>query len=233
MKIYVTGDTHQEYNSSKLSKKCFPEQRDLTKDDFVIVAGDFGYYWNENTKSEIANRKILGGKKFTTLYLDGNHENYNLIENLPESEWNGGRVHIDERYGFIHLMRGQIYNIYGNKIFTFGGAYSIDKQFRKQGISHWERELPSEKEYEEGRKNLEKVNYEVDYVITHTCPLSIFHLIPKTNLEYSFEPNFELERYLEEIYLKIKFKQWYFGHFHIDKKIDDKFYSLFEKIIEI
>ena len=35
MKIYVTGDTHQEYNSSKLSKKCFPEQKELTKDDFV------------------------------------------------------------------------------------------------------------------------------------------------------------------------------------------------------
>jgi len=50
MKIYVTGDTHQEHNSSKLSKKCFPEQKELTKDDFVIVAGDFGYYWNEKSK---------------------------------------------------------------------------------------------------------------------------------------------------------------------------------------
>ena len=87
MKIYVTGDTHQEHNSSKLSKKCFPEQKELTKDDFVIVAGDFGYYWNENSKSEFANRKILAGKRFTVLYLDGNHENYDLIENLPESEW--------------------------------------------------------------------------------------------------------------------------------------------------
>ena len=172
-------------------------------------------------------------KPFTILYIEGNHDNYDLIENLPKSEWNGGRVHIDERYGFIHLMRGQVYNINGNKIFTFGGAYSIDKKFRKQGISHWDRELPSEEEYEEGRKNLERVNYEVDYVLTHTCPLSIFHLIPKMSMGYTFEPNYELETYLEEIYHKLKFKKWFFGHYHIDKRIDEKFYALFESIEEI
>ncbi len=151
MKIYVTGDTHQENNSEKLSEENFVEQKELTKDDFVIIVGDFGCYWNEKSKKEIESREKLAEKPFTILYIEGNHDNYDLIENLPESEWNGGRVHIDERYGFIHLMRGQVYNINGNKIFTFGGAYSIDKKFRKQGISHWDRELPSEEEYEEGR----------------------------------------------------------------------------------
>ena len=233
MKIYVTGDTHQENNSEKLSEENFVEQKELTKDDFVIIAGDFGYYWNEKSKKEIASREKLAEKPFTILYIEGNHDNYDLIENLPESEWNGGRVHIDERYGFIHLMRGQVYNINGNKIFTFGGAYSIDKKFRKQGISHWDRELPSEEEYEEGRKNLERVNYEVDYVLTHTCPLSIFHLIPKMSMGYTFEPNYEIETYLEEIYHKLKFKKWFFGHYHIDKRIDEKFYALFESIEEI
>ena len=50
MKIYVTGDTHQNYNSDKLSEENFVEQKELTKDDFVIIAGDFGYYWNEKSK---------------------------------------------------------------------------------------------------------------------------------------------------------------------------------------
>ena len=38
--IYVTGDCHQDF--SKFSMKNFPDQKSLTKDDFVIVCGDFG-----------------------------------------------------------------------------------------------------------------------------------------------------------------------------------------------
>ncbi len=73
MKIYVTGDTHQENNSEKLSEENFIEQKELTKDDFVIIAGDFGYYWNEKSKKEIASREKLAEKPFTILYIEGNH----------------------------------------------------------------------------------------------------------------------------------------------------------------
>ena len=49
-------------------------------------------------------------------------------------KWHGGKVHkIND--SIIHLMRGQVYNIDNNNIFTFGGAASVDKEFRKENVS--------------------------------------------------------------------------------------------------
>lgn len=38
-------------------------------------------------------------------------------------------------------------------------------------------ELPNEEEMNNGIKNLEKVNYKVDYVIFHCCPTNIQALL--------------------------------------------------------
>ena len=56
--IYVTGDTHGSYDLHKLNAKNFPEQRALTKSDYVIVLGDFGLVWN-NSDEEMYWRKWL------------------------------------------------------------------------------------------------------------------------------------------------------------------------------
>ena len=46
--IYLTGDTHIPIDIDKLSRKSFPEQKQLTRDDFIIVLGDFGLLWRED-----------------------------------------------------------------------------------------------------------------------------------------------------------------------------------------
>ena len=46
MSVYVTGDTHGDIDWSKLNTTHFPEQKDLTEDDLVIIAGDFGGLWD-------------------------------------------------------------------------------------------------------------------------------------------------------------------------------------------
>ena len=38
--IYVTGDCHG--NFRRFQSDCFPEQANMTKDDTVIITGDFG-----------------------------------------------------------------------------------------------------------------------------------------------------------------------------------------------
>lgn len=45
MAVYVTGDVHgrAEYGSSRFTSKSWPLGRTLTRDDAVIVAGDFGF----------------------------------------------------------------------------------------------------------------------------------------------------------------------------------------------
>ena len=39
-KIFVTGDCHRKFN--KLTTKGFPQQKELVKDDYLIICGDFG-----------------------------------------------------------------------------------------------------------------------------------------------------------------------------------------------
>ena len=41
--IYVTGDTHG--NFRRFQPEYFPEQAGVTKNDVVIIAGDFGGVW--------------------------------------------------------------------------------------------------------------------------------------------------------------------------------------------
>ena len=50
--IYVTGDTHIDQDISKLNAKSFPKQKDLTKNDYVIICGDFGGVWFGNHKEK-------------------------------------------------------------------------------------------------------------------------------------------------------------------------------------
>lgn len=227
--IYITGDTHGKIDISKLNSKNFPQQKVMTKNDYVIITGDFGFVWN-NDKEDLYWRKWLDNKNFTTLFVDGNHENHDLLDEYPVEIWNGGKVHkISD--SIIHLMRGQVFTIDDKKIFTFGGAKSHDKIFRKIGISWWEREMPNKIEMEEGLENLQKHNYEVDYIVTHTTSINVIETLCKY---FSFIPeNDDLTSYFNFLNKEVKYKHWYFGHFHKDLQILDNQTVLYKKIYKI
>lgn len=222
--IYITGDTHIPIDINKLSTSNFPEQKQMTKNDYVIICGDFGGVWN-NSKEEIYWRKWLNEKKFTTLFVDGNHENFNLLNQYPIEYWHGGKVH-KIMSSIYHLIRGQVFDINGYKIFTMGGAFSHDKEWRKEGESWWADEMPSKSEYEEGMNNLDKVNWNVDYVISHTASKEIIRKISNYKTD-------ELNSFFSIIDKRLNFKHWYFGHFHNDKDIDNKHTLAYYNIIPI
>ena len=117
--IYVTGDTHGDW-VSRLSTDAFPEQKEMTKEDYVIVCGDFGI-WND-TKQERYNLDWLEDKPFTTLFVDGNHENFDRLYAMPVSEWHGGKVH-EIRPSVLHLMRGEIFEIEDKSFFVMIRGY--------------------------------------------------------------------------------------------------------------
>ena len=159
------------------------------------------------------------------LFIDGNHENFEILNSYEVEEWNGGKVHkISDK--LIHLMRGQVYEIEGKKIFTFGGGNSIDKQWRIEGRSWWREEMPSKEEYEEGLLNLEKVGNKVDYIFTHTAPREICKRMVKKM--YSGEE--ELQDYLQGISETVDFKKWYYGHWHFDVDIDKKYIGMYNRV---
>lgn len=250
--IYITGDIHGDV--TRLSMDNFPEQKTFTDQNknYVIICGDFGLIWNylAETPSEKYWLNWLEAKKFTTLFVDGNHEAFNRLYDYPVKEWNGGLVH-EIRPHVLHLIRGQVFNIDGCTIFTFGGARSHDienlldlddpdftekrKQLRKdnlfyrvKGISWWEEEMPTQEEMQIGLDNLENNNWKVDYIITHDCTSSTKALYSHG----SFKTD-ELNAYLEEIRCRCEFKKWFFGHLHGDKQINDKEILLYRQIVRI
>ncbi len=245
--IYITGDTHSDF--SRFTEENFPIQSEMTKDDYIIICGDFGGVWTFEEES-IREKELLDwldNKNFTTLFVDGNHENYTRLYNYPIEEWKGGKVH-KIRDSVLHLMRGEIFDIDNKKIFAFGGAKSHDIQdgilnldeeekiyeYRKRGayfrirdFSWWDLELPTNQEMENGIENLEKINYKVDYIISHCCPTSIQALI---NPIYKRDI---LTDYLQQISEKCTFKKWYFGHYHDYRQVNAQFTLLYEDILPL
>ena len=152
------------------------------------------------------------------LFIDGNHENFDKLNSYPVETWNGGKVH-KLHHNLIYLMRGEIYVICGLKFFTFGGGYSLDKYRRQEGLSWWSQEMPSEDEYRNAEVNLQKVNYEVDYIITHTAPSeSVYYLstIRSLGIKNDVIEELPLTTFLDGIQQRVSYKHWYFGHFHVD-----------------
>lgn len=224
-RIFVTGDTHGMIDSQKLSIECFPVQTLLTRKDCIIIAGDFGGVWT-GTKQDDEVLDWYSDKRFTVLFADGNHEGFDALERYPIEEWKGGQVH-RIRQNILHLMRGQVFDIGGMKFFVFGGALSVDKIYRLAHVSWWPQEIPSKAEEDEALRNLERHNFTVDFVVTHTAPSHISEKLVQFQIE---DPTCRILDRFERI---INYKKWYFGHYHRDADIDGKFVALFNRVVVV
>ena len=254
--IFVTGDCHGDFR--KFSTDSFPEQKEMTKDDIVIVCGDFGAIWDCDGMSrfELYWLNWLDEKPFTTVFVDGNHENFDRLSSEFEVVvFHGGKAHKINN-SVYHLMRGEVFDFDGKRFFAFGGARSHDiddgilswedfdtmeefkdavriwkkqrKVFRINHESWWREELPSDDEIQNAEKNLAEVNYSVDYVISHCAPQSI---VAYMYMGHS-EPD-KLTTYFEDLSHRLIFRNWFFGHYHEDKKVLDKYILLYDQIIRI
>ena len=246
--IYITGDTHGDW-MSRLNANSFPEQKEMTKDDYVIILGDFGIW--DNSKQENYNLDWLEDRPFTTLFISGNHSNYDILDSLSIEKWHNGNVNFI-RPSIIHLMRGEVFTIENKKFFAFGGASSHDikdgileigdkrikqwnkdwnKMFRVNHLSWWKRELPNQEEMDNGIKNLELNNNKVDYILTH-CPYT--SLLKQMDGGSGLYESDILTDYLQKIKQAVDYKQWLFGHTHINQNYYwERATCLYEQITRI
>jgi hypothetical protein len=232
--IYVTGDTHRKIDN-RFSEKPLTK---LTEKDYLIILGDFGGIWYENDEINNLFLSYFEKQKYTTLFIDGNHENHKKLNDFPVEIWNGGKIH-KIKNNIFHLMRGQIFNIDGYKIFTFGGAYSIDKHMRTEFIDWWKEEEGNYEEMNEAFDNLEKENNQVDFILTHAGPANkLKNFFNYFGMKFTSSST---EKFLDEINNKVKFQHWFCGHYHENvnlgwfskEKDDDKITILYNKIINI
>lgn len=212
-RVFITGDMHGTFSPLFGLR----ERQDLSPADVLLIAGDAGYVWDDDYPCRVETlEQLFPGQ---VAFIDGNHENHRILNGLEIRDWNGGRVHrVGERV--FHLLRGEIYDLFGDEIFTFGGARSTDKDQREEGVSWWPEEEPTAEETARGERKLRKHLHTLRYVITHESPLSARDALSR---QKRIDPDYRLPAVLEEWYrLASKgpaFRKWYFGHMHRDQAV--------------
>lgn len=250
--IYITGDIHG--SPERLGVHSFYEQKEMTRDDVVIICGDFGMVWEESgeSASERYWLKWLEDKPFTTVFVCGNHENFDRLYQYPVKEWHGGKVH-EIRPHVLHLMRGEIFDIEGLKFFAFGGASSHDirdgiidpaedenwretakewykagKMYRIKGISWWEQELPTQGEMDSG---IGHGLYKQDVLTRYSASvIALFKNLERIGNKVDY---IITHSPLEDIRSKVEYKKHFCGHMHVDKAVNEKDIILYEQIIRL
>ena len=217
--IYITGDTHADFGRFKN-----PLLRKLKKNDALIICGDFGFIW-DGSPGEKKLLKKIGKLPYNVLFVEGTHENYDLLEEYEVEEWCGGKTRLISGR-LRQLMRGQVFKIAEKTVFTFGGGQSDDIYELQEGSNWWQREIPGDEELDEGLENLKKAGNKVDFVVTYEPPAKM-----QDFLLGSSDRN-HINTYLNEIYDNAEFTGWFFGKLHINKFIPPKYHAVYDGIVE-
>lgn len=248
--IWITGDTHGDF--SRFSTRNFPAQREMTRDDTVIICGDFGGVWRDSPE-ERAKLNELAARPFTTVFVDGNHENMDRLSfQYDITDFHGAKAHII-RKNIFHIMRGEIVTLEGKTFWCFGGAQSHDisdgiidpvnfpskeamrrylrmldaaglRLYRIKGVSWWPEEMPDATEMAHGLETLARHGNHVDYIVSHCCPAFLAAVFSAGK----FEPD-DLTTYFNRVADETKFTRWFFGHYHRNWKYDN-YEMLYERV---
>ena len=212
--VYIVGDVHGWNDIHKLIH--LKMQTKFNKCDKIILLGDTAIYFNPNNP-DYTDRLLDFYKSFNIdiLVVGGNHDNYDYFDNLKRVRKFGSKVGLISDH-IYYLERGEIYTINKKKYFVFGGGNSIDKDIRTPGKDWWEHENPTQEDKDRALKNLEKHEYKVDYVLSHTSPTRITFrlLLGKVRAIYPDETS----DFLDDIMGKIEYTKWFMGHHHTDKQ---------------
>lgn len=238
--IHLTGDTHGSCDWGKIFM-TYREKR-IKPNDYVIICGDFGGIWHGNGTDDVLLDRY-SKLPFTILFIDGNHENFDRLYEYPVEDWSGGKIH-KVRDNVFHLMRGHVFTIENKTFFAMGGGTSIDKEWRmsweyeqnqylKRGKKPkkiwWEQEIPTREELSFGLNNLKEHGNKVDYIITHTHS----KLFMQNQLEFVKEDT-PLTHFLDYVFKNIEYKQWFCGHFHVDREYpEEKTVILYDNIVVV
>lgn len=253
MAIWITGDCHGDFTRFKNRTIKIDSECGNKENNYMIIAGDFGLIYSKKpTLREIKNILFLNNLPYKVLFVDGNHENHERLNTMYKCKiWHGGKVHFISK-NIIHLMRGQVYEILGKKVFSFGGAMSHDipygvlykdeygytdkkREMEEKGLFYrtayedwWPNEISTKQEREEGIANLKVVDNKVDIIITHCAPQTVQNQIYRGK-----EVIDEHSKYLDKLRKDISYDKWFFGHYHDNRMLEDNFYLIYDDIVKI
>lgn len=224
--IWITGDKHCEFDSVE----AFCNKWNTSREDTLIILGDAGInYYTDERATQV--KEYLATLPITLFCIHGNHEaRPETVKGYELTNAFGGQVYVDPRYpNQLFPVDGAIYQLGSQKTLVIGGAYSIDKFIRLQRRWAWfDDEQPSEAIKARTEAALETVDWQVDTVLSHTCPKSQIPTEKVPPLADCFLPIDEsTEEWLETLRQRLRFCRWYAGHFHVDY-LRDNFTFLFD-----
>jgi len=228
---FLTGDTHGRTDVEKFYMRKFPQQKNLTKKDNVIILGDWGAIWDAQTsKQEKSLLNFYNDRKFTTLIVAGNHDNHTRLNSDEFPEVNMFNDTVKQISDSIFLLQtGHIYIINGETYFVFGGAESIDKEQRKAFISWWPDEIPSTKTMMESLDLLAKIK-KVDYILTHATHTRMYDYMGYNDKKET-DP---MLKFFDAVKDTVTYSFWFHGHYHKEMFYNpDKTLCLYNQIVSI
>ena len=84
--LYATGDLHGDLGRFKSR-----ELRRLRKGDTLFVCGDFGFVWDGSKREQRILRR-LGRKRYNICFVEGTHDNLELLAQYPQVDFCGGKA---------------------------------------------------------------------------------------------------------------------------------------------
>lgn len=231
MTVYVTGDIHGGLDMQKLRDWELGDS--LTSDDYLIVAGDFGFPWDFSAE-ECADIAWLESRPYTVLFVDGNHERFDHWEERPMEPWHGG---LTQRLSDTSPMPAPDARR-GLRARRLDGLHHGRCHERGQGISRAVFQLVASGASGRARfrcraGEARRGRLKVDCVITHTCSTRM--LSPTLYPDPSWErPDVDrLTEFLDELEDRLDYKRWYYGHFHRDGNPDERHTVLYDRIVRL
>ncbi len=216
--IYITGDVHGYFGRVRRFAKEF----NTSSEDVLIILGDasinfFGDY------TDIKLKKRLKNTPLTLFCIHGNHEaRPSTIDSYHKDEFYGGKVYVEDEYPNIKFaIDGEVYDFDGYSTLVIGGAYSVDKEWRLEDGRMWfADEQPDSKIKAKVENVLLKRKHEIDVILSHTAPYNHRPVEAFLNVIDQESVDTSTEEWLQEIAEDNRFKRWYYGHFHINKRHD-------------
>ena len=215
--LYFTGDIHSDVLRRIYNFRSLGVKRDET--NALIVAGDFGLPWSKHDHAkeqrvlDVA-EKHLNLYNVTLYFVDGNHENYDMLYAIPIED--DGTRHL--RPHIRHMPRGTLHKINGCDLFAYGGAMSTDRGIEVLGRGYWLQELPTDSEVQQGLHML-KTASNVDFVVSHAAPGGALSMMCDADVSILparlTDPTIGvLEEYRLIFEERFPHVHWYYGHYH-------------------
>lgn len=197
--MLAVGDIHAEWGHlNALMSKRQPQ--------YVLQCGDFGWYPSMEPRDmeHYGRTWSLRGLKVppgcTVHWCDGNHEEHPAL-----AEWQAEGNPVQLYDGVVYQPRGSTLVLPdGRIVLFFGGARSIDKEWRTPGFDWWPEEIPKTGELKRAMEH-----DHVDIIVSHTCPIEF-------KMEGFSEDEWDPVRYDLSLLLdRYKPERWFFGHWHV------------------